>query len=139
MLPETAARSSRSLHTAEPGQNGGVSDDTPDTPTPHVMGPAAAAGPAQPPLPLWASVVSIGSVWLVAVVFGILIGVLSQPAGYASWISLGLAVCVLLGFVAQLATQQKDGFIDRLAVTFAGSFVVLGLIGGVLALIDVAS
>jgi len=116
------------------GHNGGVSDETPDTPAPHAMGPAAAAGPVQPPLPRWATATSIGSVWVVALVLGILIGVLSRPAAYASWLSLALAVCVLLAFVAQLATQQKDGFIDRLAVTFAGTFVVLGLIGGILAL-----
>ncbi|WP_285115876.1 hypothetical protein [Leifsonia sp. fls2-241-R2A-40a] len=111
-----------------------MSDDTPEIPAPHAMGPAAAAGPAQPPLPRWATVTSVGAVWLVAVVLGILIGALARPAAYASWLSLALGVCVLLGFVAQLATQQKDGFINRLAVTFAGSFVILGLIGGVLAL-----
>ena len=98
------------------------------------MGPAAAAGPVQPPLPRWATLTSVGAVWAVSLLLGILIGVLSRPAAYASWLSLALAVCVLLAFVAQLATQQKDGFIDRLAVTFAGTFVVLGLIGGILAL-----
>lgn len=122
-----------------PGHNKGVSDDTPDIPVPHTLGPAAAAGPVQPPLPRWATATSIGSIWVVAMLFGILIGILSRPAGYASWISLALAVCVLLGFVAQLATQQKDGFINRLAVTFAGSFVILGLIGGVLALMVAAA
>ncbi|WP_374009810.1 hypothetical protein [Leifsonia sp. LS-T14] len=108
--------------------------EIPENPLPHALGPAAAAGPVQPPLPRWVSVVSIGSVWLVALVLGILIGVLSRPAEYASWLSLALAVCALLGFVAQLATQQKDGFVNRLAATLAGSFVVLGLIGAILAL-----
>lgn len=108
--------------------------EIPENPVPHALGPAAAAGPVQPPLPRWASVVSIGSIWVVALVLGILIGVLSRPAAYASWLSLALAVCALLGFVAQLATQQKDGFVNRLAATLAGSFVILGLIGGILAL-----
>lgn len=142
MLPEMHARPSAAppaaVHRQAPlgrwGHNGCVSDETPETPAPHAMGPAAAAGPVQPPLPRWATATSIGSVWVVALVLGILIGVLSRPAAYASWLSLALAVCVLLAFVAQLATQQKDGFIDRLAVTFAGTFVVLGLIGGILAL-----
>jgi len=80
--------------------------------------------------------VSVGSIWVVAVVLGILIGVLSRPAGYASWLSLALAVCALLGFVAQLATQQKDGFVNRLAATLTGSFVILGVIGGILALVS---
>jgi len=113
-----------------------VTDETPEIPVPHPLGPAAAAGPVQPPLPRWATVVSIGSIWLVALVLGILIGALSRPAAYASWLSLALAVCALLGIVAQLSTQQKDGFVSRLAATFAGSFVVLGLIGGILALVS---
>jgi hypothetical protein len=116
-----------------------VSDDTPEKPAPHVLGPAAAAGIAQPALPLWARATSIGSIWLVALVEGILIAVLARPAGYASWLSLALAVCVLLAFVAQLATQQKDGFISRLAASLAGAFVVLGVIGGILALVSGAA
>ncbi|ANF31379.1 hypothetical protein A0130_06600 [Leifsonia xyli] len=112
-----------------------MTDEIPDASVPHVLGPAAAAGPVQPPLPRWASVLSIGSVWVLALVLGILIGVLARPAAYASWLSLALAVCALLSFVAQLATQQKDGFITRLAATLAGSFVVLGLVGGILAIL----
>jgi len=119
---------------ARSGQNGGVSDDTPQPSAPHPLGPAAAAGPVQPPLPRWATATSIGSLWLIALVLGVLISVLARPAEYASWLSLALAVCALLGFVAQLATQQKDGFITRLAATFAGSFVILGVFGAVLAL-----
>jgi hypothetical protein len=74
-------------------------------------------------------------VWAIALVLGVLIGSLSRPAEYASWLSLALAVCALLAFVAQLATQQKDGFISRLAATLTGSFVILGVIGAVLALV----
>ncbi|MFP3393568.1 hypothetical protein SB782_32860, partial [Brevibacillus sp. SIMBA_076] len=85
-------------------------------------------------LPRWAAVLSIVSVWVVALVLGILIAVLTRPAGIASWLSLALAVCALLAFVAQLSTQQKDGFIGRLAATLTGSFVILGVIGAVLAL-----
>ncbi|MET3564789.1 MULTISPECIES: hypothetical protein [Microbacteriaceae] len=116
-----------------------MSDDTPDTPPMHVMGPAAAAGPVQPPLPRWATLTSIGAVWAVSLLLGILIATVARSAEYASWLSLALGVSVLLGFVAQLATQQKDGFIDRLAVTFVGSFIILGLFGGVLALVSAAA
>jgi hypothetical protein len=113
-----------------------MSDLTPDGPGPHPLGPAAAADPDEPRLPRWAAVVSVVSVWVVAVVLGILIGVLSHPAAYASWLSLALAVCTLLAFAAQLATQQKDGFVSRLAVTLAGSFVILGVTGALLAAIS---
>lgn len=136
MLPETRGRPSGQPRSGRAGHNGRVSDETPENHVPHALGPAAAAGPVQPALPRWVTVTSIGSIWLVALVLGILIGVLSRPAAYASWLSLALAVCALLAFVAQLATQQKDGFVTRLAATLAGSFVVLGLIGGILALIS---
>lgn len=128
-------RPSCSRRATPAGQNGSVSDDTPDTPAPHALGPAAAAGPAQPPLPRWATAVSIGSVWAIALVLGILIASLSRPTAYASWLSLALAVCALLSFVAQLATQEKDGFVTRLAATLTGAFVILGVIGGLLALV----
>ena len=78
---------------------------------------------------------SIGVVWLAAVVFAVLIGLLARPAVYATWISLALAVCVLIGLIAQLATQQKVGFVNRLAATVAGSFVILGLTGAVLGVV----
>jgi membrane associated rhomboid family serine protease len=133
MLPEMNGALSGQRGPGAAGHNRTVTEQLPDDSVPHVLGPAAAAGPAQPPLPRWAGLVSIGAVWVVALVLGILIGVFSRPAAYASWLSLALAVCALLGFVAQLATQQKDGFITRLAATFAGSFVVLGIIGGILA------
>jgi len=135
MLPEMRGALSGQAREAAAGHNGRVTDEIPDASVPHVLGPAAAAGPVQPPLPRWASVLSIGSVWVLALVLGILIGVLARPAAYASWLSLALAVCALLSFVAQLATQQKDGFITRLAATLAGSFVVLGLVGGILAIL----
>ncbi|WP_158865392.1 hypothetical protein [Leifsonia sp. AG29] len=102
---------------------------------PHPLGPAAAAGPYVPPVSRPVLVASIGSVWLIALVLGALIAGLSHPAGYASWLSLALGVCVLASFVAQLATQQKDGFVNRLAASLTGSFVILGVFGAVLALI----
>ena len=36
---------------------------------------------------------------------------------------------------AQLATQEKDGFVDRLAASVVGAFVILGLAGAVLAVV----
>ena len=78
---------------------------------------------------------SIGAVWLAAAVFAVLIGVLARPAVYATWISLALAFCVLIGLIAQLATQQKIGFVNRLAATVVGCFVILGIAGAVLGVV----
>jgi len=78
---------------------------------------------------------SIGLVWVAAAVFAVLIGVLAREAMYATWISLALAGCVLIGLVAQLATQQKIGFVNRLAASAAGAFVILGIAGAVLGVV----
>ncbi len=112
--------------------------ETPQEPGPQdpgPLGPAAAAGPPPEPLPRAAVAWSVGAVWALALVLGVLIALLSHPLQYASWISLALGVCVIASFGVQLATQQKDGFVNRLATTLTGSFVILGVIGGILGLI----
>lgn len=106
---------------------GGMSDTPPGPP-----GPPAADGP--PPLSRFAVVLSVGAVWALALGFGLLIGALSEPEDDASWLSLALGVCVLASLGAQLATQQKDGFVNRLAATLTGSFVILCATGAILGL-----
>ncbi|MFE4950495.1 hypothetical protein ACFQ9V_10350 [Leifsonia sp. NPDC056665] len=107
-----------------------------ETPSdPGLLGPAAAAGPPPEPMPRSMVVLSVGGVWALALVLGVLIAFLSHPIQYASWLSLALGVCVLASFGAQLATQRKDGFVNRLATTLTGSFVILGVIGGILGLV----
>jgi uncharacterized membrane protein YfcA len=102
---------------------------------PGPLGPAAAAGPPPEPLPRAAVAWSVGAVWALAVVLGVLIALLSHPREYASWLSLALGVCVIASFGAQLATQHKDGFVNRLATTLTGSFVILGAFGAILGVI----
>ncbi|WP_348788555.1 hypothetical protein [Leifsonia sp. NPDC080035] len=101
---------------------------------PGPLGPAAAAGAPAAPLSRGAVYGSVGAVWVIALVLGVLIGTLSHPAQYASWLSLALGVCVIASFGAQLATQQKDGFVNRLAATLTGTLVILGVIGAILGL-----
>ncbi len=132
------------------GHNGCMTDATPEQPLHeppaplgeepevHGLGPAAAA-PLPPPLSRGARIASVIAVWAVALVLGVLIGTVSQPDQYAAWLSLALAVCVLLAFVAQLATQHKDGFVDRLAATLTGCFVVLGVTGAILGAIALSA
>jgi uncharacterized ion transporter superfamily protein YfcC len=78
---------------------------------------------------------SILTVWGAAVVFAVVIGVVSEAHAYASWLALALAGCVIAALIAQLATQRKEGFVDRLAASVVGAFVILGLAGGVVALV----
>lgn len=92
---------------------------------------AEQAGLVLRPLSRGAVAGSIGAVWAIALVLGVLIGMLSRPEEHASWLSLALGVCVIASFGAQLATRQKDGFVDRLAVTLTGCFVILGASGAI--------
>ncbi len=78
---------------------------------------------------------SILPVWAAALVFAVVIGVVSEPHAYASWLALSLAGCVIGALAAQLATQEKEGFVDRLAASVVGAFVILGLAGAVLAVV----
>ena len=80
----------------------------------------------------WTSIVAV---WAAAVVFAVVIGVVSDPHAYASWLALALAGCVVGALGAQLATQEKDGFVDRLAASLVGAFVILGIAGAVLAVV----
>jgi hypothetical protein len=81
---------------------------------------------------------SVGSIWLLALVLAVVIGTVSVSEQYASWISLALAACVVASMCAQLGTQEKEGFVNRLAASVAGAFVILGLAGGVLAIVAAA-
>ncbi|GAA1439605.1 hypothetical protein [Leifsonia poae] len=89
----------------------------------------------QPRLSRGARFGSIGAIWLLSLVFAVIIASVSHVDQYATWLSLALAACVLGALVAQLATQQKDGFVDRLAASVTGAFIVLGVTGGILAIV----
>ena len=103
------------------------------SPTPSEPAGAAGAAP-EPGLSRAARFVSVGSIWALAVVLAVVIGTVSVAAQHGSWLSLALAVCVIVSMCAQLATQQKEGFVDRLAASVTGAFVILGVAGGILAL-----
>ncbi|MFF1573137.1 hypothetical protein ACFVWR_10335 [Leifsonia sp. NPDC058292] len=81
---------------------------------------------------------SVGAIWALALVLAVVIATVSAPEQYASWLSLALAACVVGGLCAQLATQQKEGFVNRLAASVSGAFVVLGVAGAVLGIVAAA-
>jgi len=121
MLPELPGRP----FLAHTGQNGGVSDIDPASPAVHGLSR------------VWRNV-SVSAIWALALVLAIVIGTVSPTDQYASWLSLALGASVVGGLVAQLATQEKDGFVNRLAVSVSGAFVILGVAGAVLAVVAAA-
>ena len=80
----------------------------------------------------WTSIVAV---WVAALVFAIVIGVVSAPHTYAAWLALALAGCIVGALFAQLATQEKQGFVDRPAASVVGAFVILAVAGGIIAIV----
>ncbi|MBU4465744.1 MAG: hypothetical protein KKH75_07850 [Actinobacteria bacterium] len=80
------------------------------------------------------------SIWAVAAVAGIIVG-LFVPAGWrAEWLTLALAGCLVLSFAVQLWYGRSQGFIQRVAASTLGALLVLGVISvgfGIAALLPV--
>lgn len=67
---------------------------------------------------------SVLPVWALAVVGAVLVVVLADRDAFA-WLLLVFVLSVLLSFALQLATQTKDGLVERISVASTGSFVVV--------------
>lgn len=74
-------------------------------------------------------------VWVAAVVAAVLIVAFALDGTYTVWFAIALAACTVGALCIQLATRVKRGFIDRLAASVAGAFVVLAIAGGLFALL----
>lgn len=76
---------------------------------------------------------SVIPVWLV-VCAGV-VAALLRPAGERiQWLSIVLVASVLLTFLAQLATRQPAGFLDRARLSMLGAVLPLA-VGGLITLI----
>jgi hypothetical protein len=82
--------------------------------------------------------VSVGLIWLVAVVCMVLTGVLVAPADRLVWTSLSLAGCTILTLAAQLSTGQKEGYVSRVTQSLVGTILVLAVATGIFALLGLA-
>lgn len=80
----------------------------------------------------WTSIVAI---WVAAALCALAIALFVEPGNDAAWLSLSLGGCVIGSLCAQLATQEKRGFVSRLVISIMGAIVVLALAAGVLALL----
>ncbi|WIB26145.1 hypothetical protein [Curtobacterium sp. MCSS17_015] len=79
-----------------------------------------ATGPSQRRLRL----ASVVPVWLLAVVGAVLVLTLTAKDSFA-WLLLVFVATVFVSFVLQLATQTKDGLVERISIASSGSFVVV--------------
>jgi hypothetical protein len=77
---------------------------------------------------------SIVPIWVVAIAGAVLVGSIADPSGVYPWLSIFLAVSVLLTFVVQLALPSKEGLVLRMAASIGGAAIVLAVATGILAL-----
>jgi hypothetical protein len=79
----------------------------------------------------WRTVVVV---WLFAVVCMVLTGLLSAPGMVLVWVGLSLAGCTIGTLSVQLASGQKEGYVDRVTMSLVGTVVVLASATGIFAL-----
>jgi len=72
---------------------------------------------------------SIVAVWVSSAVIAIAIGLAAPPDWRAAWMPVGLAACLILAFILQLAYGHAEGFLRRVAASILGALIVMGLIG----------
>jgi hypothetical protein len=75
---------------------------------------------------------SILPVWAIAIIGAVLIGVISAPEDYLSWLPIVFAATIISAFVIQLAIRRKDGFVVRVMASTGGALVILGVATAVL-------
>jgi hypothetical protein len=75
---------------------------------------------------------SVAAVWALAVLCAVAVGVFAPPAQYTDWLALSLGGCVFAAMCVQLATQEKRGFVSRLAGSTSGAAIVLGVAAAIL-------
>ncbi|HEY5231201.1 MAG TPA: hypothetical protein VIJ11_09965 [Galbitalea sp.] len=79
-------------------------------------------------------IASIVPVWVVAIAGAVVVGTVARHAGIYPWLSIVLAVSVLLTFVIQLALPSKEGLVLRMAASIGGAVILLAVATGVLVL-----
>jgi hypothetical protein len=78
---------------------------------------------------------SIVVVWLLALVFAVLVGLLAAPGQGLAWVGLSLAGCTILTLCVQIGTGRKDGYVSRVTASIVGAVIVLAAATGVFAVI----
>jgi hypothetical protein len=116
ILLRTSNRTGRTVQHAETTavMMGGVSE------TSDPLGAAPEVVPSQRRLRL----TSVLPVWVLAVVGSVLVLLLTQKDSFA-WLLLVFVAAVFVSFVLQLATQTKDGLVERISTAASGAFVVV--------------
>ena len=82
---------------------------------------------------------TIVPVWALSLIGAVLIGLLAPTSTYLVWLPVALAVAVFVTFCIQLATLQKEGFVNRVMASIGGSLLILAIATAVLGAIAAAN
>lgn len=73
-------------------------------------------------------------VWVLALAGVVVVGFTAAPGHGIAWIGLTAAVCTIVTLAIQIATRQKEGYVDRITASIVGTVVTLALASGIFAL-----
>jgi hypothetical protein len=90
-----------------------------------------------PPLVPRSTLGGIVGVWAAAAVAGVAVGIFAPPGWRAAWLTIVLGAVIIASFAVQLAVGRPDGFLRRVAMSTAGSLLVLGIVGIVFGLASI--
>ena len=96
-------------------------------------------GVTSPQLQREGSLLTIVPVWALSAVAALLIGLFSPRDEYLSWLPIALAAAVFTTFCIQLATRQKEGFVNRVMASTGGALLILALATAVLGILSATS
>lgn len=68
------------------------------------------------------------TVWVVAALVGLVVGIFVPSDWRAAWLVVGMGGCLVIAFVIQLAYGRSQGYIQRVAISILGALLVMGVI-----------
>lgn len=88
-----------------------------------------------PDLAPHSTVGAVVGVWVVTALMGVAVGLFVPADWRMAWLTVALGGCIVLAFAVQLWLGRAKGFIDRVAITAAGSTLLMGLISAIFGLV----
>ncbi len=70
-------------------------------------------------------------VWSLTIVLAVLAAIFAPEGFRFTWLALTCAIGVLAGFVRELTTHTKDGFIVRVSILSTGCFLIVSIVAGI--------
>lgn len=70
----------------------------------------------------------IVAIWALGALLAALTGVFAPVAARATWLIVGLAVCLIVAFIVQLVGGRSHEFTQRVAISVFGALLTMGIV-----------